>query len=70
MIFRLDDVLGGLKARRDRVVPENDVSGMQLSVCVEKNFGSKDSIEIMFVNQAEVGGGIVLIYRNRRQKYN
>ena len=67
-ILCLDDVLRGLKTRRDGLISEDDVSGAQLSVCMEKDLRSEYPSEIGFVNKVEIGGYEILICKNSKNK--
>ena len=67
-ILRLDDVFRLLKAGQNCLVPENDVGGAQLSVRKEKDLELKYPSEIWLVNQVDVGGREILVYRNPKNK--
>ena len=63
-IFRLDDVLRGLKTGRDGLISKDDMSGAQLSVCMEKDLGLEYPSEIRLTNKFEIGGCEIFICRN------
>ena len=67
-ILRLDDILGGLNARRNWCVLENDMGGTQMSVRMEKDLRLMDFGEIWLVNQVKVGGREILVCINLKKK--
>ena len=44
------------------------MGGTQLSICVWKDLGLKNSGEVRPVNQAKIGGGMVFVCRNQKTK--
>ena len=61
-------VLRGLKARRYRLVFEDDVGGSQLSVRMEENLRLEYPSKVGLIDEVEIGGCEVLVCKNPRNK--
>ena len=67
-ILLFNDVLGGLKASRDRLVSKDDASGTQLSVCMEKNLRLSILVRSGLLTKLKLGVVTFLFAKIRKRK--
>ena len=67
-LLHLYYILRGLKARRYRLVYEDDEGGSQLSVHMEENLRLAYLGKVELVGEVEIGGCEVLVCKNPRNK--
>nr|POF15913.1 hypothetical protein CFP56_17153 [Quercus suber] len=67
-VLRLYYVLRGLKARRYRLVSEDDEGGSQLFIRMEENLRLEYPGKVRLIDKVEIGSCEVLVCKNPRNK--